>query len=238
MIEIVPAILPKSFGDLEMKLASMQGLATSIQIDTVDGAFAPNKTWPYTEGSRFERIIAEEEGMPFWEDFEFEFDAMVANPKEEIPKYLRTGATRVVVHGALGRSPATGEAGIGILDTLEFLQGERAGDFGITIGVALLPGDQAGTFAQYKELCDFVQVMGIAQVGVQGSEFDARALGLITSLRETYGALTIQVDGGVKVENARAIAQAGANRLIVGSAIFNSPDPASAIEELSYAANN
>ncbi len=209
-----------------MQLAVVQGLVGAVQIDTVDGIFAPNKTWPYTEGSRFERIVAEEEGMPFWEDFEFEFDAMVANPKEEIPKYLKTGATRVVVHGA----------GNEILDTLQFLQSERAGDFGILVGVALLPGDSIGTFAQYKELCDFVQVMGIAQVGFQGSEFDVRALDLITSLHSAYPELTIQVDGGVKIDNARSIALAGASRLIVGSAIFNSPSPAEAIEELSYAA--
>lgn len=228
MIEIVPALLPKSFGDLEEKLALMQGTAERVQIDAVDGVFAPNKTWPYTEGSRFERILAEEEGMPFWEEFDFEFDAMVANPKIEIPKFLKAGATRVVVHGV----------GNEIVDTLAMLQAERAGDFAVEVGVALLPSDDAATFAQYKSLVDFVQVMGIAQVGFQGSEFDARAINLITSLRHNDPELTIQVDGGVNLGNARTLANAGSNRLVVGSAIFNAPDPREAYEQLLHAVNH
>jgi len=222
MIEIIPAILPKSFSDLEMKLATIEGAATRVQVDVVDGVFAPNTTWPYTEGTRFERILAEDEGMPFWESFDFEFDAMVANPKEEIPKYLKAGATRVVVHGA----------GTEILSALEALQSDRTGDFGVEIGLALLPGDSPATFAQYKELVDFVQVMGIAQVGVQGSAFDERALNLIATLRADNPSLTIQVDGGVNLENARTIASAGANRLVVGSAIFASTNPLEALEAL------
>lgn len=228
MIEIIPAILPKSFGDLEMKLSQLHGLAVRVQVDVVDGIFAPNKTWPYTEGTRFERIIAEEEGMPFWDEFDFEIDAMVKNATVEIPKYLKTGATRVVVHGASTE----------LMGILEALQPERAGDFAIALGVALLPGDSAGAFVQYKEMVDFVQVMGIAQVGVQGSELDQRAFDLITSLRAANPGLTIQVDGGVKAENAQALAQAGANRLIAGSAIFGAASPADAIRDLSYEANN
>ena len=227
MIEIVPAILPNSFGDLEEKLAIMQGTVRRVQIDAVDGIFAPNKTWPYTEGSRFERILAEEEGMPFWEEFDFEFDAMVAHPKVEIPKFLKAGATRIVIHGA----------GSDILDMLTLLQPEREGDFAIEVGVALLPGDDAALFAQYRELCDFVQVMGIAKVGFQGSEFDERSLGLITSLRHNHGELTIQVDGGVRLSNARALAHAGANELIVGSAIFANTEPLEALRALKAEAN-
>jgi ribulose-phosphate 3-epimerase len=222
MIEIVPAILPKSFSDLEMKLATIQGTTSRVQIDTVDGVFAPNITWPYTEGTRFERILAEEEGMPFWEDFDFEFDAMVINPKEEIPKYLKAGATRVVLHGAGGE----------IMSALEALQAGRAGDFGVEVGIALLPGDSSGTFAQYKSLVDFVQVMGIAEVGVQGSAFDERALELVAALRADNPSLTIQVDGGVNLENAKQIANAGANKLVVGSAIFAATNPLEALEAL------
>src|SRR6185503_15773877 len=133
--------------------------------------------------------------------------------------FVRAGASSLVIHSA-GK------------DALEALQEERTGEFGVELGLALLPGEEAETFAQYKELVDFVQVMGIAKVGFQGSEFDPRALTLIAKLRRDNPGLTIQVDGGVKMENAREIARAGANRLVVGSAIFSHAEPRAAIEEL------
>ena len=227
MVEIVPAILPKSFADLESKLALMREVAPFVQIDVVDGVFAPNKTWPYVGGEMFSSILSGEVGLPFWEDFDFEFDCMIAHPQKTIEQYIEAGASRLVVHGA----------GNGILELLEYLQPNRQGDLGIEIGLALLPNDEAETFAQYALLCDFVQVMGIAKVGFQGQEPDARALDLITSLRAQNQALTIQVDGGVTLKNARALAHAGAQRLIVGSAIFANPEPALAYKALVREAN-
>jgi ribulose-phosphate 3-epimerase len=227
MIEIIPAILPKSFADLEIKLGLVREATRAVQVDVVDGVYAPSKTWPYADREAFEEIVRQERGMPFWEDIDFEFDCMIAHPQKEIEEYIAAGATRVVVHGA----------GQGIVEVLEKLQPSRAGDLGVKVGIALLPGDEAGVYAQYAALCNFVQVMGIVQVGFQGHSFDARAIDLITSLRELYPELTIQVDGGVTTENARALAAAGANRLVVGSAIFGSDDPAQAIAALSREAN-
>jgi len=222
MIEIVPAILPKSYAELEEKLALVRDAAPVVQIDAVDGVFAPNKTWPYAGGEMFSSIISQERGMPLWEDFDFQFDCMVSHALRDAQDFVRAGASSLVIHGA----------GKDARETLEALQEERAGEFGVELGLALLPGEEAETFAQYKELVDFVQVMGIAKVGFQGSEFDPRALTLIAKLRRDNPGLTIQVDGGVKMENAREIARAGANRLVVGSAIFSHAEPRAAIEEL------
>ena len=222
MIEIIPAILPKSYSELEEKLASIQGAASTAQIDAVDGIFAPSKTWPYQGGEMFSSIVAQEAGLPFWEDFDFQFDCMVSHALRDAGDFISAGASSIVIHGA----------GKDALATLEQLQNERAGEFGVALGVALLPGDEASVFAQYKDLVDFVQVMGIARVGFQGSEFDPRSLNLISALRRDNPELTIQIDGGVRLENARQIAHAGANRLVVGSAIFSQSDPRAAIEAL------
>jgi ribulose-phosphate 3-epimerase len=228
MVEIIPAILPKSFSDLEGKLALIREHAPVVQVDVVDGIFAPTKTWPYAGGEMFSAIAAQEEGLPFWEDFDFQFDLMISHTAKEAGDYITAGASSLVVHGAGDDARAA----------LESLQKDRQGEWGIKVGLALLPGDTAATFAQYRELCDFVQVMGIARVGVQGSAFDERALGLITSLRQDNPQLTIQVDGGVKLENAQALARAGANRLVVGSAIFGSAEPLVALKEIRRRANS
>lgn len=222
MIEIVPAILPKSFAELEEKLASIRAAAPLVQVDAVDGIFAQSKTWPFAGGEMFSSIVAQEEGLPHWEDFDFQFDCMVAHPLKDAREFISAGASGVVLH----------HASLGVLEAFEALQAERAGDLGVELGVAFLPSDPAESFLPYRELADFVQVMGIARVGFQGSAFDPRALELVKNLRSAYPNLSIQVDGGVKLENARAIAQAGANRLVVGSAIFGSIDPHEAIKKL------
>jgi ribulose-phosphate 3-epimerase len=227
MLEIIPAILPKSYTDLEEKLASIREVASVVQVDVVDGIFAPNKTWPYAGGEMFSSIVAQESGLPLWEDFDFQFDCMVSHTAREVRNFISAGASSVVVHKAHGN----------ISEVLEQFQPDRVGEFGIELGLALLPGEDGATLAQYLEHIDFVQVMGIAKVGFQGSEFDARAIDLITSLREMYPTLTIQIDGGVKVENAQALVRAGANRLVVGSAIFGASDPTLAYVALKGEAN-
>ena len=87
MIEIIPAILPKDYEDLKNKIALVRGVAPLVQIDICDGVFVPSKTWPFSTGGaddfNFHRILNEEEGMPFWEDIDFELDLLVADAVEE-----------------------------------------------------------------------------------------------------------------------------------------------------------
>ncbi|MEK7170568.1 MAG: hypothetical protein AAB767_04750 [Patescibacteria group bacterium] len=64
-----------------------------------------------------------------------------------------------------------------------------------------------------------VQLMGIAHIGAQGRLFDERVIPRIRALHAKYPRLTIAIDGGVNKENAESLADAGASRLIVGSAM-------------------
>jgi hypothetical protein len=76
MREIVPAILPKSFAELEEKLPLVSGIVPCVQIDLCDGRFVQSTTWPYgaNHDAHFDAILSEEEGMPFWNELQFEFD--------------------------------------------------------------------------------------------------------------------------------------------------------------------
>ena len=76
---------------------------------------------------------------------------------------------------------------------------------------------------------DFVQLMGIDEIGFQGEEFDERVLDRIRLLRSQYKDLSISVDGSVNLETAPKIIDAGANILVVGSAIWKSQDPRAVI---------
>lgn len=230
MIEIIPAILPKSFADLEEHAERVHGIAKKIQIDVVDGRFAGHKTWPYKDRGSFEKIVKEEHGLPHWQDFDFEFDLMIENPVEEVMNFVHAGATHVVVH-------ATAPGAVEALQKLAELREGDDGAFAVTTGLALTPDMQPDAVESFDTLYDYVQVMGIARIGRQGEPFEPHALALIERLRKRYPELTIQVDGGVNMETVPALVAAGANRLIAGSAIFNSDDAGEAYKALYNMAN-
>ena len=76
-----------------------------------------------------------------------------------------------------------------------------------------------------------VQCMGIAKIGAQGEPFDERVFKTIEVLHTRYPNLPISVDGGVNLENAKRLLDAGVSRLVVGSAIFTAKDIPSRIAE-------
>lgn len=80
---------------------------------------------------------------------------------------------------------------------------------------------------------DGVQCMGIAEIGAQGRSFDERVLNRIREIRSKYPELSIGVDGSVNEETIMRLKEAGANRFVVGSAVFDTPDPAQAYDALS-----
>lgn len=237
MIEVIPAILPKDLDELRDKMAQVSGIAPIVQIDICDGKFVPNNTWPYVKGGmdEFTAIKAEEEGFPFWDSLDFEVDLMVRHPEEVVHDWVMAGAKRLVLHI---------ESAPNILETIEKLRGEygTAKDeaFGLEIGVALdiqTPNSEVYEILDMIDqdgdsIIDFVQFMGIDNVGFQGQEFDDRVLEKISDLRDMYPNIHISVDGGVNFDNAADLISAGATRLISGSAIFETGDIAEAIHNM------
>ena len=237
MIEIIPAILPKDLEDLRDKMAQVSGIAPLVQIDVCDGKFVPSKSWPYVKGGmdEFSRIIAEDEGFPFWDSLDLEIDLMVRKPEEVVDGWIRAGAKRLVLHI---------ESAPNILETIEKLREEygtaKEESFGLEIGVALdirTPNEEVFEIldmvdADGDSIIDFVQFMGIDNVGFQGQEFNDQVLEKISDLRDLYPNIPISVDGGVSFDNAADLISAGATRLISGSAIFETGDIAEAIHNM------
>ncbi len=224
---IVPAILSPSLGDIKGKLLSLKGFAREVQIDVVDGVLAPLKTWPYTDEESFAKILREEETLPYWEDFSFEFDCMVKNPKQEVERFVMAGAERVVVHAEAFASP---------MDCSEFLSSFKAkyssgSLLDVLAGIAFKPDAIVDDFSDAIKEAHFVQVMGILNIGRQGQRFDERTFSLVEKIRSIAPEKDISVDGGVSLDNASALFESGANRLVVGSAIFNSENISETIEE-------
>jgi ribulose-phosphate 3-epimerase len=207
-IEIIPAILPKDFAEVEEKTSLVKGSVKIVQIDVCDGQFVPNATWPYKrEDDTFEKILHEEEGLPGWEKLDFEIDLMANNPEKLIEDWVIAGATRIVIHA---------ESRGSVLDAVDSLTGR------VDVGIALNIDTPADVLDPYKNKIQFVQCMGIEHVGFQGQEFDERVINKVKEVKEIYPHLLVSVDGGVSLETAPLLIEAGVDRLVVGSAIFGS----------------
>lgn len=223
-IEIIPAVMTKSFKDLQDSLVPLKNIIWHVQVDVVDGRYAKSKTWPYRDRASFDKVVGEEHGLPFWDTLNFQFDLMVEDPSEELENFIQAGATEVVLHA---RSNNVAQA----LQTLVDLRTDEIGTYSVRAGLAVGPQDSLDILLPFEAQFDFVQVMGIDQEGKQGEPFDRKALYIVERLRRRYPRLPLQVDGGVSLENARELVVAGANRLVVGSAILKAGDPAAAYRE-------
>jgi ribulose-phosphate 3-epimerase len=162
----------------------------------------------------------QEETLPFFDELDYEIDLMIAEPEKHIEEWLPLGASRLIFH-------------IESIKNYElffghdfFVEGARqiGGQTVIEVGIAIDPGTPLEKIETYIAKVDFVQCMGIAKIGYQGEPFDERVLDHINALRIKYPNLPISVDGGVTIESAPLLRAAGANRLVSGSAIFNSGD--------------
>ncbi|MEJ0002048.1 MAG: hypothetical protein WDN09_02620 [bacterium] len=227
MTEITPAILPKDYDDLKNSISLVRGTVPLVQIDICDGIFVKNTTWPFNGGSfdpHFTAILNEQEGMPFWEDMDFELDLMVSDAIANFDVYTKLSPKQIVFH-----AEAVGD----LSDFKDFLEGiDPYVRDSIKIGVAFNTTTPIEDVAPLVPFVDYVQVMGIEQVGWQGQDFDERSIDQIKALKEKFPDLLISVDGSVNMETAPELVAAGAERLVVGSAIFNSGDIIGTIEEL------
>lgn len=232
MAEIVPAILPKSYEELVQKLSIAAKYTKSVQIDVCDGTYVQSKTWPYLKNDKdqiFESIVNQKTALAHWQEIDFEFDLMVKNPHEKIADFISAGASRIIVHrGSVGEDELTA-----ILNNYG-KRSEKTSVFDIELGIALLPGDSADFIKNIASQIHFVQVMGIRNIGFQGQEFDPKSAELVHALKTAYPKLQVSVDGGIDLENAKILVAAGADRLIVGSYLFNSKDFSGTLEELGF----
>ena len=232
MAEIIPAILAKNFDEIENDLGLILGAASFVQIDVCDGFFVPSKSWPFDYASgkplydkTFAKIMAQEEGLPYWEDIDYEFDLMVKNPAQKIPDFISAGASRIVVH-----LDSTND------DEIENILNEYSTDemreFGVEIGLCISATTDMERAEKFIPQAAFVQCMGIKKIGFQEQPFDEDVIDRIISLRQKFPELIISVDGGVNEDTISSLVAAGANRLIVGSAIWDSETPADEITNL------
>jgi ribulose-phosphate 3-epimerase len=208
MMEVIPAIMPESLKDLASKAGLVRDKVQTVQLDLMDGVFVPPKIWPFPHLKKSLEEIRES-GLPFWQDLNYELDLMVKNASEKLDDLLLLGPSRIIFHIEAEESLDIGKIR------------ERVGGV-IEIGLAIGTTTPVEKLDPFIKDINFVQCMGIEKIGYQGNPPDPRVFDHIKSLKNKYPELLISVDGGVNLETAPKLIKAGATRLVIGSAIFDS----------------
>ncbi|MBL1434545.1 hypothetical protein COB87_003205 [Candidatus Wolfebacteria bacterium] len=225
---VIPAILPKSFSELKEKVQAIQPHVTKVQLDICDGNYVHNTTWPYTgAGPTIEEMFRRGELLPEAGTIHYGIDLMVSNPDEVLGDFILLGATRIIIHF---KSTKDFKKTVGIISRKYGYDKDFAPDL-LSVGMAVPVDLDLTEYAPYLQYVDFVQFMGIVDIGKQGQKFDPRVVAKVKDFHKRYPDMTIQVDGGVSMETAPALLAAGADRLAVGSALFNTPNVGHTIKE-------
>lgn len=190
-IIIIPAIMPKSFEDLQFKAGSVKDAVNRVQIDIMDGIFVESLSWPFNKPSKgvimkdedrahepdhldihFRQMQSEQKGLPFWDQLDYDVDLMVENPAKAVMEWAKVGINRVILHT---REDNTNDIKVAI---------DVAKEFELEITLAILPGpisDHLKSFIFDKHLNDIsgIQCMGIAEVGFQRKPFSPKVFDTI-----------------------------------------------------------
>jgi ribulose-phosphate 3-epimerase len=148
----------------------------------------------------------------------FEVHFMLDEPEAALDRWLDAGADRIVVH-----------------NLTENILSHRPM---VEIGLAVRIDVSIESIIPMLGAVDFVQLMAIAEIGQQGRQLESVIFDRIKELKELYPGVIISIDGGVNLENADELFEAGADRLIVGSAIMGALDPLDALADFQAIARN
>ncbi len=224
-MEIIPAIMPKSFDDIREHAEKVFEYVDFIQLDLMDGEFVEAKTWPFFDKDKqsARELMEGEIRLPFSDKVKYEFDLMIREPEADLRKFVKLGASRLIIHAN----------SVGNRDIFE----KEIEKIGTDWGIAFLATDSLTSWKEIILKADFVQLMGIENIGYQGQSFDPRVLDQVRHVREIKPDVIISIDGGVNLETARELASVDVNRLVSGSGIFGANAPEIAIEDFKNISN-
>lgn len=204
MVKIAPSILSADFMRLgeEIKAAEAAG-ADMLHIDIMDGHFVPNITIGQSVVESIRKITT----------LSLDVHLMIEEPDRYLRDFIKAGADILTVHL---------EASAHLHRTVQWIK-----ESGIKAGVSLNPATPIWSLDHILSDVDLVLLMTV-NPGFGGQGFIPQMIDKIKTLKkilvEKGLATLIEIDGGVKVDNAREIADAGADILVIGSAFFNSED--------------
>jgi len=206
MTLLSPSILSADFSDLKGEIQKVEeGGADYIHLDVMDGHYVPNITFGAPVIKKLRKVT----------DLPFDVHLMIDRPERYIEDFVDAGADIITVHQ---------ESTTHLHRAIQLIK-----NLGVKAGVSLNPSTPLDSIEYILEDIDMVLIMTV-NPGFGGQEFIGSMKRKIMDLRhiiDTRGLdIKIQVDGGVKLDNAKEIIDCGVDIIVVGSAIFGSKDVA------------
>jgi ribulose-phosphate 3-epimerase len=211
-IRIAPSILSADFGRLAEEVRAVEAAgADLIHVDVMDGRFVPN----ITVGPLIVEVVRRTTKLPI------DVHLMIVEPEKYVEEFVRAGADLISVHA---------EASPHLHRTLQAIRAA-----GAKPAVALNPSTPLDAVEWVLGDCEMVLLMTV-NPGFGGQSYVEACTEKIRRLRQMADArrqpLDIEVDGGLKPSIAAVVAEAGANVLVAGTAVFRAKDYALAIRDL------
>ena len=207
---IAPSILSANFAKLGEEVEAIDKAGADwIHVDVMDGRFVPN----ITIGPLIVEALRPVTKKPL------DVHLMIVEPEKYVGDFAKAGADHIYVQ----------------VEACPHLHRNLAQikDLGVKAGAVLNPSTPLDTLEYCLELCDLVLIMSV-NPGFGGQSFIESQVQKIRDLRKMCNEKNvdpwIEVDGGIKANNAWKVIEAGANAIVSGSGVFNQPNYAEAIE--------
>jgi ribulose-phosphate 3-epimerase len=209
---VAPSLLAADFGRLSEEITMVNNSkADWLHLDVMDGEFVPNISF----GFPVIKTAFQLSKIPL------DVHLMIIHPERYIKRLKELGAYMITVHY---------EACPHLHRTVQQIKEQ-----GVKAGVAINPHTSVEALVDIIKDCDLILNMSV-NPGFGGQKFIPQTLNKVRRLKnlieKSASPALIQVDGGVKLENAKEILNAGVDVLVAGSTVFKSEDPARSIERL------
>jgi len=208
-IRITPSILNADFSQLDREIKRIADVSDLLHLDVMDDIFVPNFTFDFEAASKIVKssVLAVDAHL------------MVANVDEIAVQYAEIGCASVTIHA---------EATSNIPQTLQNIRkaGARA-------SLGIKPNTDISDYQAVIDDVDMFLIMTV-EPGFGGQSFMESMMEKVRRTRQLIGnrPIWLQVDGGISMKTIEMALDAGADTFVVGSAVFNAPDPAAMVVSL------
>lgn len=202
---ISPSILSADFTNIKDDFLAMdEGKADFVHVDIMDGNYVPNISFGPGIVKQFKKLT----------DIPFDVHLMIENPENYIEDFVKVGADIITIHPGATKH---------LNRTINLIK-----SYGVDVGLAINPGESVDVLDYTIEDLNLVLIMSV-NPGFGGQSFIESSLRKIEEtkkiINERNPRCKIEVDGGIKLDNAKEVLDAGADILVAGSAIFSKECP-------------
>ncbi|RPB23378.1 ribulose-phosphate 3-epimeras-like protein [Terfezia boudieri ATCC MYA-4762] len=235
---IAPSILSADFANLGAECSRIIGATANwLHIDIMDSHFVPNLTFGAPVVTKIRSHV--ERPKTVKGNGTFDCHMMIAEPKKWVKEFQKAGCDLYCFHYEAAVNSTAAESPFETTDRktnpkelIRFIH-----ESGMQAGIAIKPDTPVDVLWDIlenpieAEQPDMVLVMTV-EPGFGGQKFQERCMPKVKALREKYPDLDIEVDGGVSLDTIDVAADAGANVIVAGTAVFGAQSPRDAIVKL------